>query len=312
MKVSVVVNTYNVETTLERCLDSVVGQSFIDFECIVVDDCSSDQTCIICEKYKKKDKRISVYYNKTNQGCSLTRKTGLDHSKGDYILFIDGDDWMEHDFLEKMLKKAYLEDADLVYCDYFEEDGEMSRYMPQNIDKKTKYQIIASMVSYNPLLVSSLWNKLIKRELALRAEFPEERYGEDMYISLQLAYFSTKSSYLPIPLYHYWVNNSSSMCNNIAKEAERKLAMYDICKKILVFLDAHYLNNTMFEPFLSIRINKTALRIFSNPALQKERNPFSLYPPAIKYLFRKEVQCNFIIKLKYLLCLLGYKIIRWF
>lgn len=311
MEVSIIINTFNNESTIKRCLKSVVGQSLTDFECIVIDDCSFDQTRAICDGFIVIDKRIRVVHNQTNMGCSLTRKIGLEYSRGKYVVFIDGDDWMEFDYLEKMLEKAKKEDADLVYCDYYEEDGKTERYMPQNIDKKTKTQIIAAMASYDPFLISSLWNKLIRRDLVLKVVFPEERYGEDMYISLQLAYYSTKSSCLSDPLYHYWVNNSNSICNNKAKEAERRLAMYDICKKILVFLDIHYTDNTVFEPFLSIRMNKTSLRIFSDPVLRKKRDAFVLYPPAIKYLFRKEVQCDFVTKIKYYLCSIEHKVFRF-
>lgn len=300
MKISVIVNTYNSETALKRCLNSVVKQSYSDFECLVVDDCSSDQSRKTIQEYQKIDGRISFYRNKTNLGCSLSRKVGLEKSSGEYVVFIDGDDWLESDFLEKMLRKATTENADLVICDYYEENGLTSKYMPQHIDKVTKNQLIAAMASYNPLLVSSLWNKLIKRDLIYKVVIPEERYGEDMYISLQLVYYSTKTAYQPYPLYHYWVNNNVSICNNPEWEAKRRLAMYDICKKILTFLAQHFPSNDLFEPYLSIRMNKTALRIFEDSSLRKKRDAFALYPPAIRYIFRKEIPYSIFKKVRFL------------
>lgn len=300
MKVSVVVNVFNNEKTIERCLNSIVVQSFVNFECIIVDDCSSDHTCAVCEHYVKGDSRFILIRNTRNLGCSLTRKQGLEHSRGKYLIFVDADDWLEYDFLEKLLDLADADNADLVYCDYYEEDDGESKNMQQNVDQKTKTQIIAAMASYDPMLVSSLWNKLIRRDLVDKVVFPDVRYGEDMFISLQLAFYSQKSSYLPIPLYHYWVNNDLSMCNNKKNESVRRLAMYDICEIILSFLGVYYSDKTVFEPMLSIRMNKTSLRIFEDRDLRRKRNAFSLYPPAIKYLFRKEVHFSLTTKLFYL------------
>lgn len=308
MEISVIVNSFNNEKTIGRCLHSVVAQTFSDFECIVIDDCSLDHTYAVCESFVKNDNRIVLVRNENNIGCSLTRKRGFEHSQGKHVVFIDGDDWLESDFLERLVGLANAENADLVYCDYFEEDGLITKTMQQNVDSKTKTQIIAAMASYDPMLVSSLWNKLIKRELVNKAEFPDVKYGEDMYISLQLAYYSKKSVYVPLPLYHYWVNNIESMCNNKEKESERRLAMYDVCEKILSFLSTHYLSNNLFEPMLSIRMNKTSLRIFEDKDLRSKRDAFSLYPPAIKHLFRKEVQFDLSKKLVFLFANIVYRI----
>ena len=310
MKVSIIINTFNNESTIDKCLTNVVDQSYPDFECIIIDDNSSDKTGVIIEKYRNKDNRLTFLTNETNLGCSLTRRKGFEHSKGEYVVFIDGDDWMELDYLDMMIKKASMENADLVYCDYYEEDGKTVKYMPQDIDKKTRNQIIAAMASYDPLLVSSLWNKLIRCDLLQKVEFPEERYGEDMYISLQLAFYSNNSAYVAAPLYHYWKNNSGSLCNNVTNERERRLAMFDICRKILYFIDTHYINKVMLEPFFSIRMNKTSLRIFEDPVLKYERNPFVLYPSAIKFLFRKGVNFSIWLKVKYLLCTIRYNFFR--
>lgn len=301
MDVSVIINTFNNENSIQRCLHSVVYQTFTEFECVVVDDCSLDKTCSVCECIIKKDNRFRIIRNKVNLGCSLSRKIGLEHSEGRYVVFIDGDDWMECDYLEKLYGKAILDNADLVYCDYYEEDGVIVRHIPQNIEKKTKVQIIAAMASYDPFTVSSLWNKLVRRDLIVKTEFPKERYGEDMYISLQLAHYSVSSSYVSEALYHYWINNSGSMCNNPEMESERRLAMYDICEKILRFLEAHYSNKDQFEPYLSIRMNKTALRIYEDSILRKKRNAFALYPPAQKYIFRKEVHFSLFTKVSFVI-----------
>ena len=306
MEISVIINTFNNDKWIERCLQSVINQSYADFECIIVDDCSLDNTFELCNSIRQQDSRIQLFRNNNNIGCSLTRKVGYTHSSGDYILFIDGDDWLEDDFIMKMISQAKKDNVDLVYCDYYEEDGLQAKIMSQNINAKNNNQIIAAMASYDSYLVSSLWNKLIRRDLVSQIVFPPERYGEDMYVSLQLAYYSKKHSYIPEALYHYWVNNKDSICNDRNKETERRLAMYDICTKILVFLKTHFQTNIQFEPYLSIRMNKTAIRIFEYSELRRRRNAYSLYPPAIKYIFRKEININILIRLKYILYFTKY------
>ena len=301
MKLSIILNTFNSERTIERCLRSIQNQSYGDFECVIVDDCSTDKTKEVCKEYSITDQRFHIISNEINFGCSLSRAIGFNHSSGKYLVFVDSDDWMECDYLKLMLSCAKNNDADLVYCDYFEEDGKSVLYMRQDIDQKANIQIIAAMASYDPFTVSSMWNKLIRRDLISRIVFPKERYGEDMYISLQLAYYSKKSAYVPKSLYHYWVNNHESLCNHEEKEYERRLSHYDICKKILLFLGSHYSDLSQFEPMLSIRMNKTSLRVFEDPILRKQRDAFALYPPSIKFIFRKEVPFGIFTKVIYLL-----------
>lgn len=297
MDVSVIVNAYNCEQWIIRCLNSIRNQSLCDFECIIIDDCSQDNTYLICEKIREQDSRIQLYRNEENIGCSLTRKKGYDIAIGEYVLFVDCDDWLEPTLLEELVFEAKKKNSDLVFCDYYEEDGITQRNMVQNINSKTKNTIIKSIISYDPYLVSSLWNKLIRKDLLDKIEFPNIRYGEDMNISLQLFYFSQKYTYVSKALYHYWVNNSSSMCNEESMEFNRRICMYDICKMNVAFLQQHFSNIEQFDPQLSIRIIKTAIRVFEEKELRKLRNVATLYPPAFRYLFRQEINKSNIIKI---------------
>ncbi len=309
MIISVILNTFNNSNTILRCLNSVINQTFKSFECVVVDDCSTDDTVKKVVQVIEKDSRFSLFKNNKNWGCSLSRKAGFHRSTGDYLLFIDGDDWLENDCLTRLFNKAKTESADIVFCDYYEEREEESKLMPQNIDLKNKNQIVAAMASYDPYLVSSLWNKLIRRDVIAKVDFPQERYGEDMYISLQLVYYSYKYAYVNYPLYHYWVDNIVSLSNNKRKDQMRRLAMYDICQKILRFLSTYYPTNEPFEPLLSIRVCKTALRIFEDSDLRSRRDALMLYPPAFRYLFRREVNVCLKTKIQFLLYLVKCKLI---
>ena len=117
-KVSIIIPVYNVGKYLERCLESVIGQTLQDIEAVVVDDCSRyDSSRIICE-FEKKDPRIKSVKHPVNHGTMWTRETGLENASGDYILFVDGDDAIRPEMCSALLQKALMEDADLVACGY--------------------------------------------------------------------------------------------------------------------------------------------------------------------------------------------------
>ena len=110
MDISIIVPVYNVEKYLNRCLDSIINQSFINFELILINDGSTDKSGKICDKYAQIDKRVRVIHKK-NEGVSLTRNLGINIAKGDYITFIDSDDWIEQDFLKKAIE--YIKENNL-------------------------------------------------------------------------------------------------------------------------------------------------------------------------------------------------------
>src|SRR4051812_34034895 len=111
-KISIIVPVFNVEKYIHDCLESILNQSFIDFELILVNDGSSDRSGVICDEYSKKDNRITVIH-KENGGQSTARNRGIDLAKGDYIGFIDSDDWIDHDMYKVLYEKAIEIGADI-------------------------------------------------------------------------------------------------------------------------------------------------------------------------------------------------------
>ena len=116
--VSIIVPIYNSERYLHRCIDSLLLQSYEDIEFILVDDGSRDNSGTICDDYSVKDDRIKVIHQ-SNQGVSVARQTGLDHSSGEYIIHVDSDDWIEPTAIESLYEKAQKDDADMVISDYW-------------------------------------------------------------------------------------------------------------------------------------------------------------------------------------------------
>ncbi|MDR0474129.1 MAG: glycosyltransferase [Treponema sp.] len=117
-KVSIIVPVYNAEKYLRRCVDSILAQTFTDFECILIDDCSPDKCPEICDEYKKIDDRIKTLHKTENTGPVATRKTGIENATGDFIQFVDSDDWIEPEMTERLYKRALSENLDIVCCDF--------------------------------------------------------------------------------------------------------------------------------------------------------------------------------------------------
>lgn len=206
-KISVIVPVYNVEKYLPRCIDSILAQTFTDFELLLIDDGSKDHSGEICDQYAKKDNRIRVFH-KENEGISATREYGLNKTQGNYIQFVDSDDWIEKEMLQLMHDKANTTDADLVNCDFFQEYTSDSQYI--STTKRNKNEFICSVIGN---YWGVLWKLLIRRSLFNQHDihFPIGiNGGEDYYVVVSLLLVAPKIEQLPMALYHYRRNNENS------------------------------------------------------------------------------------------------------
>lgn len=158
ISVSIIVPVYKAEAYLHRCLDSILAQTFTDWELLLVDDGSPDRSGVICDEYAAKDDRIRVFH-KENGGVSSARQKGQDEAQGEYTIHADPDDWVEPTMLEELYKKAKADDADMVICDYYMNDGENQTYITQKptvLDRKT---VLGELLFQQ--LHGSCWNKLV-------------------------------------------------------------------------------------------------------------------------------------------------------
>jgi glycosyltransferase involved in cell wall biosynthesis len=211
--ISVIVAIYNIAEYLPKCLDSVLAQTFTDFECILCDDASTDSSGEICDEYARRDKRFRVIHNKKNKGLPLNRKNGFEQSSGRYSHFIDGDDWIEPDMLEKMHAAITSDDYDMVYCDAYEYDiAEEAHYIQI-------YEIGSSLLEnikewpLGPRHGCEMWNKLIKRNIVRSIRFSKYFVCEDRYFCVQLLQNIKKNMHIKEALYHYRFSQNS-LCNS--------------------------------------------------------------------------------------------------
>jgi glycosyltransferase involved in cell wall biosynthesis len=282
-KISVIINIFNTEKYLRRCLDNVLAQTFSHFELILVDDCSTDGSPAICAEYAKKDRRRKVIHNTQNKGCPQARKTGLDAARGDYILFADSDDWMEPDMLELMYSKAVSGDLDIVYCGmYRNTDSEQQELHFPFLDDKI--EMIKRIIAWQDFL-PSVCNKLVKREIFKKIIFPTASIGEDIQISVQTIHHAQKIEFIKNILYHYY-NNFNSLVNDNSKMLKRYTDLYEISLWTTKFISDNYSSySDIFEPELSDYINYLKLHFVLEKSIRDVSKLHKLYPASNKHIF---------------------------
>ena len=210
--VSIIVPIYKVEPYLRRCLDSIVNQTYTNLEIILVDDGSPDNCPQICDEYAANDERIVVIHKK-NSGLSDARNVGLDIAKGEYISFVDSDDWVTNTYIEFLLKAITGNAAEIAIGNYIETT--QTYVFNVNGEKQPKYEILNStsavtkLWSKDKIIFVTAWGKLIKKELFKDIRFPKGAIHEDEYTSYKLLYYANKSVFLNIPLYCYFQRKDS-------------------------------------------------------------------------------------------------------
>ena len=210
-QVSIIVPIYNAEKYLSRCLDSIINQTYHKIDIILVDDGSQDSSGQICDEYAKRDNRIRVIHQK-NKGVASARQSGLNQSRGEFVIHVDPDDWIEPDMIVQLLNKALEDKVDIIMCDFFwETETGYSLFIQKPTSIKREDLL-------NDLLYEKIWgsccNKLIKKECFKRYNISfikEMNLWEDLYVITSLIYNGVSVSYLPLPLYHYdnFSNNNS-------------------------------------------------------------------------------------------------------
>lgn len=218
--ISIIVPVYNVEMYLEKCIESILGQTFENFELILVDDGSSDNSAIICDEYSKKDKRIKVIH-KENGGLSSARNIGLDLAKGEYIGFVDSDDFISPNMFNELYNMIIKNNYDLAICNFLPvKQGELvfNTYIESNSVEEFEGSEILNQL-YGPQNVQFVvaWNKLYKKELFNELRYEVGKLCEDEYIIHRILYKCKKVIYSSEIMYYYTQRENSIMSTVSAK-----------------------------------------------------------------------------------------------
>lgn len=235
--ISIIVPIYNIEAYIEKCIRSILNQTYSDFELLLINDGSTDSSYEICKKLEKQDLRIKVFTQK-NSGVSATRNRGLELASGDYITFVDGDDWIAPHYLETLLNNM-KEDTDLVICEFDEVDLD-GNLTPQPYNYKIKqsgeisnFQAIYGCYhahTYARIVCAKLYRKELWKDL----RFKPFIYTEDHYAIFQIFENAKKIYYVHEPLYFYFQRNTSATHNFTLTHYENRLeTLYFTVQKAL-------------------------------------------------------------------------------
>ena len=234
-KVSVIVPFYNVEKYIEKCLETLVNQTLDDIEIILVNDGSKDKTVDIVEKYKEMYSNKIVYLEKENGGLSDARNYAISYARGEYIAFLDSDDYVETNMYKEMYEIAQKENSDMVECNFIWEYPNKTR-----IDIGTTYNNKHEMIEKIRVVA---WNKLIKREILEKSkvQFPKGYRYEDVEFTYKLIPFLEKVSFCKTPMVHY-VQREGSISN---VQNKRNAEIFDVMEHVMDY----YKENNLYEEY---------------------------------------------------------------
>lgn len=240
--ISVIVPIYNIENYLKKCLDSVLQQSYRNLEIILVDDGSTDNCGVMCDQAKSADARVRTVHKK-NGGLSDAKNAGIRAAKGEYLAFVDGDDYVHKDFIKTLLATAAKHKADICACSFYSVFPDGKR---QWLNKQKKFAAFSNIQAIKDILLPpSLcevvsWNKLYKKSLfsANHIEFPVGKIHEDVFTTYKLFYASNKVVFTDKTLYFYVQRDSSIKGVGFSR---KNLAKLEACDNIINWVNTNNL-----------------------------------------------------------------------
>lgn len=299
-KVSVIIPVYNTEKYLVKCLESVCQQTLKDIEIICVNDCSPDNSLQILQEYAEKDNRIKIIDFKENRGSSIARNTGINQAQGEYIGFIDSDDFVDLDFYEKLYNNAHSEDADCAKANIYNFDIE------SNKSKLTDFYDHNSKIKKNKAcFLYGFTSAIYKRSMIIENNifFPESiSHFEDPYFSIKASYFYNKIS-ITTDTKYYYIQRKDSVCSSYHELKSIKIFIssvkyiFDLINNLESSKEDYLIRlNFLLErvkPFcdstqISLESNKLAINLLSE-MLENSKLPLS---EVLTYYFM-EIKSNF-------------------
>ncbi|MEH7129316.1 glycosyltransferase family 2 protein [Neobacillus drentensis] len=323
-KISVVIPVYNVENYLHRCVDSVLNQSFQDFEIILIDDGSKDKSGKICDEYAQIDKRIRVIH-KENARVSAARNDGIKSAKGKYISFIDSDDWIDPGMYQEMVNKAEELDLDFIMCDYKKRENnyEFKRTQPirggyysKEDIKNELFQCLIMLedVEYPPTNSNCvcLFNLLFL--ITNNLSYDEDiHYDEDTIFGSKVLYHTTKFYYLKNHYYYNYFYNQNSTTNTYSEK--RWNSFLKINERLINFFG----NSIEFDFSRQIKINMLYLTLSALGQIKYSKNDWKersnmieeiMEHPQVKGIFKDFKFPDVSWKMKVIILLIKYRMFR--
>jgi len=234
-KLSVIIPVYNTSKYLEKCVNSVISQTYLELEIILVNDCSTDNSGEICDEFAKKDSRIKVVYRAVNGGDGATRNTGLDNASGDYITFLDSDDWIIPSTYKTLIEVLEKHDFDIIQGKLI---IDFDNYLLKSKDANSvrsfnKEETLTSLLEMREM-TAFLWDKIYKKECFESARFNNIRVGCDTEMIFLLFCKYDKIGFMDTSFWHY-IQRSDSLTTD--KKPSREIAEFsiDLCERRIAY-----------------------------------------------------------------------------
>ena len=285
MKFSFIIPVFNAGKYIKKCLKSILNQSMDDFEIICIDDSSTDNSLEILKNFSQMDDRIVVHSNKKNKGAGISRNIGLNYATGEYIAFVDADDWIEKDFCETLYNNAKTNDSDIVLFNSIEynlDDTSRKRiYFPKNEVNENEvfnYNYDKNLI-LNRFFV--IWSKIYKREFIEKIKFNDLRIFEDIPFHVESMITAKRISYVPKELYNYRKLNENSE-QNFKVKTENAFTLFEIFNIVEDILIQYNSFENLKENFIKFKILESK-NVFDKLELMHKQKAYSV----IKKEFKK-------------------------
>lgn len=296
-RISIIVPVYNVESTLERCVESIINQTYQDWELWLIDDGSRDASGRICDNYSLSDARIHTIH-KVNGGVSATRNTGLEKAQGEYVLFVDSDDYLELNTLELAMNEVNRNSVDAVLFGFFYHFKEAGKVVENRgnrgfVGKNEEFVSEVFREMFRKELLNPPWNKLIKKDMLIHSGIrfvSEYSICEDMIFTIGVLDACKKISFLDIPLYHYIYKKEDNLVNRFHGNYFEALSYY--IDKVKVYLSKYNTSSDVVAEMGTFYVNQTVAylkKIYVASGYQNEKKYAELQRICETPTFREEV-----------------------
>lgn len=243
--ISIIIPVYNAENYIARCLDTVINQTYKNLQIIIINDGSTDKSGDICREYAQKDNRIEYYYQ-ANAGQAVARNKALDQMTGDYVAFVDADDYVSYDFVEMLYSELKKNSAQIAICDYLRTNRLDEKITICNTLNKinviTGKELLYWFVDQDPVMTDVLWNKLFCGDLFQDIRFPEGKIYEDFLVCDKLLMETSRVVYIEKKMYFYFINPKSTTKKSwslksmdILEQLEKRAEFYSDLKEIKLY-----------------------------------------------------------------------------
>ncbi len=251
--VSVIIPVYNSAKYLSRCLDSVLNQTYKDIEVVMIDDGSADESGRICDEYAKRDVRVKVYHQE-NQGASIARKNGIGRSRGEWLTFVDSDDWVEGDYIERLYAALIHYGVKMVACDQLQHKEGCG----VQVDKRKPTMLLNEEELHHRFFnyqFWGFWGKIYHHSVFGDVFFPQYTINEDYVVMAQLFDTYKQMAYVPMGLYHYMMHGESLSHQPLSSR------MFDEYYNKLWVFNFYVVHNPIYKKNAEAQFTETCIKL---------------------------------------------------